>query len=220
MAGESMTRKEKSLWIETFAALIVRSERGHCQGCGLPVSKRAYRVPNLAGVFCSILCIETELFRFDHCRWCGERINRPYTGIESRLCSGDCRENYFAHVFGDCTAELGSGKRLLLWLEHKQPFIYRQIISGATTPAGHCQNPQCPDGENGFTASLAYLRSGTLFCSDACRVQANRSPNRQKSASKNPVFIGVSRNTSDSLALPPCPDISAWKQPLDEHGVG
>lgn len=185
--------------IVIFPALIVDREHGHCQGCGLPVSERAYRVPKLAGIFCSIACIETDLFRLDRCRWCAERISRPYTGIESRLCSENCRKNYFAHVFGDYTAELGKGKRLLLWLQRKQPALYREIAGSMALPEGYCANPDCPNGQNGQPASLAHLRAGTLFCSDTCRVQANRSPNHDFRPSKKAVFIEVSRNTNREL---------------------
>lgn len=196
---------------DIYRALSVEVERGYCQGCGLPISERAYRVPKVVGTFCSIACIETVLFGAEHCRWCGDKIGKPYNGADSRLCCPDCSKNHYAHVFGDYAATLGKGMRLKLWLERKYPATYRQIIGGAGTPEGFCQNPKCPNGENGLTASLTHLRAGSLFCSDACRVQANRSPNRQKSASKTPVFIEVSRNTFTGKA--PRPTQDAWSRP-------
>jgi hypothetical protein len=45
-------------------------------------------------------------------------MEKPYTSIEARLCSEDCRENYFARVRGDKSAALGTGVRLLAWLQH------------------------------------------------------------------------------------------------------
>jgi hypothetical protein len=70
---------------------------------------------------------------------------------------------------------------------------------GSAPVVGFCQNAKCKRGESGQSASLAHLRAGTRFCCDACRMQAQRSPNHQKSASKTPVFIEVSRNTSGEL---------------------
>lgn len=184
-----------------FTIFASEQLHGSCEACSMPLHRRkAYRVPKLAGMFCSIACIETALFGGEHCRWCAERIDRPYTGIESRLCSEDCRANYYAHVLGDYTAELGTGKRLLVWLQRKQPELYRRIIRGERAESGYCQNPRCPNGESGLTASLTHLRAGTLFCSDACRVQANRSPNHDFSHPKRAVFVEVSRNTSGGEA--------------------
>ena len=104
-------------------------QHGSCEGCGIEIRSEAYKVPGLAGLFDTLICIETALFGGSRCRWCAVETDRPYTSIESRLCSDDCRANYFAHVLGDRTARLGSGKRFLLWLQHKQPAIYRQLMT-------------------------------------------------------------------------------------------
>ena len=96
-----------------------------CEGCGLLPNGKVYRVPKLAGSFCSAACIETALFGNQHCRWCGCSLDKPYTSLESRLCGDVCHGNYHAHVLGDRSARLGTGKRLILWLQAQQPQLYR-----------------------------------------------------------------------------------------------
>jgi predicted nucleic acid-binding Zn ribbon protein len=177
--------------------------RGHCTACGDHIwTSGGYRIPGLAGLYCGMLCIEAGLFGLNHCRWCGHEMDKPYTSIESRLCSEDCSANYWAHVKGDSTAELGTGKRFLSWLQREQPLAYREIVSGGIAFEGFCRNPNCKRGEDGKPASLAHLRAGTRFCSETCKKQAARSPNPQKPASKTPVFIGFSRDTSPGKAFP------------------
>lgn len=201
-----------------FELLTITAGRGSCEGCGLPVSgERVYCVPNLPGVYCSMACVETKLFGQEHCRWCSRKMERPYTGIESRLCGEDCRTNYFAHVLGDYTAGLGNGKRLLLWLQHHQPGMYRQIIGGSVKPTGYCQNPSCPRGENGEPASLEHLRSGAKFCCEACSEQARRNVHSRKvltghfDPSQARQKCGFSRHASGEMGLgvnPPIFDVS------------
>jgi hypothetical protein len=131
---------------------------GACESCG---QSPAYRVPWLRGLRCSVTCIESALFGLEHCRWCGARMGKPYSGIGSRLCSEDCEENYNVHVLGDFSAELGSGTRLLLWLQREQPDTYRNLM-GRSAPNGLCQNPACKRGEDRQPASLAHLRAGAF----------------------------------------------------------
>ena len=86
----------------------VGSPRGNCEGCGMSIwSEGGYRVPSLSGIHCSIQCIETVLFGREQCRWCGRKMDKPYSSIDSRLCSRDCSEKYYAQVLGDKTARLG-----------------------------------------------------------------------------------------------------------------
>ncbi len=108
---------------------------GWCLGCGLHIFSGVYVIPGLGGTHCSVGCVETHLFGFDTCRWCANRIDKPYTGIDSRLCSQDCRENYMSHVMGDRSAALGSGKRLVLWLQSKE--TERKSKLGRPTKNGH-----------------------------------------------------------------------------------
>ena len=41
-----------------------------------------------------------------------------------------------------------------------------------------CRNPECTRGDDGGPGSLAHLRADALYCDDACRMAAQRSPNR------------------------------------------
>jgi hypothetical protein len=91
--------------------------REACAGCGLLVAD-GWRVPG-AGFNCSLLCVETVLFSGSACRWCGRKIEKSYTGIDSRLCSEDCSANYYARVRGDRSARVGSGVRLAAFLQEK-----------------------------------------------------------------------------------------------------
>jgi hypothetical protein len=125
-------------------------------------------------LYCSMGCIETELFGIGHCRWCGDEIEKPYTSVESRLCSDDCSENYWAHVMGDRSASLGTGKRYLLWLQRNHPKEYRESAGIKPAPEGFCSNPYCTRGESGQPASLSHLRAGTRFCSAACKMRLQR----------------------------------------------
>jgi hypothetical protein len=168
--------------------------RGNCEACGLPLGAKVYRLPKLAGLFCSIACIETEIFGGPHCRWCGAKMEKAYVSIDSRLCSEDCRQNYNAHVLSDGMAILGSGVRLLLWLKHTQPALYRKVTNHEETVGRSCANPRCPNGENGNPSTLDHLRAGTVYCSESCKKQSQRSPNRHFSRSKKAAFIEFSRD--------------------------
>ncbi len=165
----------------------------------------------MRGRRCSVTCIESELFGLGHCRWCGAQMGKPYSGIGSRLCSEGCEENYNLHVLGDFSAELGSGTRLLLWLQREQPNIYREL-TGRTAPNGLCQNPACKRGGNGQPASLAHLRKGSLFCSTDCRVQANRASKRVLNSHFDPsggrIKCGFSRNKTGKLMSQAIPTVS------------
>jgi hypothetical protein len=168
--------------------------RRRCRGCGLSLGTKAYRVRKLAGLFCAIACIETEIFGGPHCRWCGERMEKSYTSIESPLCSVGCAASYRAHVLEDGTAMLGSGKRLRLWLMRNAPVQVE--LEGR-----RCANPRCRKDEGKYPATIDHLRAGTLFCSASCKMQFQRSPNRHFSPSKRAVFIEDSSNDLPSKAF-------------------
>jgi hypothetical protein len=91
-----------------------------CDGCGLVLCYAAYSIPRLAGLYCSMSCIETGLFGHQTCRWCGSKMDKPYTTVDSRLCSEDCSANYYAYVMGDRSAAVGTGKRFSLWLQERR----------------------------------------------------------------------------------------------------
>ena len=134
----------------------------------------SYRVPGLRGQHCSISCMETVLFGQQHCRWCGKELEKPYTDIASRLCSRNCAANYSAQVMGDRSAALGSGTRLLLWLQRNNPAIYRKLTDTPLQYGKFCKNPDCTRGEDGQPGALDHLRNGSRFCCTECRVQAHR----------------------------------------------
>lgn len=124
-----LTLAERSKPMEiTFAMFQVSGNNLSCEGCGTHLSDRAIKIPGLAGVHCSLSCIEAHLFGSESCRWCGFKTEKAYTGIDSRLCSDGCSQSYYQHVVGDRTAALGTGKRFMLWLQRKRPDIYAQLV--------------------------------------------------------------------------------------------
>jgi hypothetical protein len=42
-----------------------------------------------------------------------------------------------------------------------------------------CRNPRCRRGDDKGPASLAHLRADAMYCNDACRMAATRSPKPQ-----------------------------------------
>ena len=174
----------------------VGSPRGNCEGCGMSIwSEGGYRVPSLSGIHCSIQCIETVLFGREQCRWCGRKMDKPYSSIDSRLCSRDCSEKYYAQVLGDKTARLGSGERFLLWLEENRAAVYRQLLGQGVPEGGYCQNPQCPNGEGGQTGSLALMRAGARYCNAVCRRAAQRVLTSQNRPSNRRYLCGNKRGS-------------------------
>ena len=174
----------------------VGSPRGNCEGCGTSIwSEGGYRVSGLPGIHCSIKCIETVLFGQERCRWCGRKTYKPHSSIDSRLCSRDCSEKYYAQVMGDKTARLGSGKRFLLWLEENRPAVYRQLIGKGAPESGYCQNPECPNGKAGQPGSLALMRAGARYCNAVCRRAAQRVLNPQNRPSNRRYLCGNKRGS-------------------------
>src|SRR5579862_6965032 len=114
-----------------FKKVVSPAADGSCDGCGVPMAARGrgIRIPGLRGVYCSMECIETGLFGHQACRWCGEMMEKTYSSLDSRLCSGDCSLNYRAHILGDHTAALGTGQRFIKWLQRNRPAIYRELVS-------------------------------------------------------------------------------------------
>ncbi len=111
--------------MEVFA--VSTEEPTPCSSCGnWRIGK--YRVPGISGVFCSVGCLETELFGQKHCRWCGRPMENPYTSIEARLCSENCSVSYWKHVKGDRSAALGSGKRFVGWLQENSPRAFAMLM--------------------------------------------------------------------------------------------
>ena len=180
----------------------VGSPRGSCEGCGtFTWSDGGYRVPGLPGIHCSIKCVETVLFGHERCRWCGRKMDKPHSSIDSRLCSRDCSEKYYGQVLGNKTARLGSGKRLVLWLAKNRAAVYRQLLGQGTPESGYCQNPQCPNGEGGQTGSLALMRAGARYCNAVCRRAAQRVLTSQNRPSNRRSLCGNKRGTFTGKAF-------------------
>jgi hypothetical protein len=178
------------------------NSKGHCAACGLSLGDEAYRLPGRASWFCSIACVEAELFGGPHCRWCGKGMEKPYTSLDSRLCSEGCTASYKAHVLGDRKAMLGSGKRLRLWAARNAPA--HMDLEGR-----RCANPRCRKDRGKYPATLDHLRPGSLYCSESCKKQAQRSPSRHFSPSTRRINIGFSRDTFGVKPLGVIPGASA-----------
>lgn len=65
-----------------------------------------------------------------------------------------------------------------------------------------CRNPCCTRGDDGGPGSLGHLRADALYCDDACRMAAQRSPNRQNQPSNSQCLCGSKANKSGSLVVP------------------
>jgi hypothetical protein len=127
--------------LETLQQFKTGAENEKCEGCGLRVAampdRQGYKIPGLAGLHCTIECVEVHLFGHEACRWCGSEMLKTYTGIDSRLCSDGCSQNYYRHVAplsSDQTARLGSGKRFLRWLQNNQPEAYALLAGKPVEP--------------------------------------------------------------------------------------
>src|SRR6516162_7462838 len=189
----------------------VGSPRGNCDGCGMFIwSGGGYRVPGLPGIHCSVKCVETVLFGHERCRWCGRKMDKPHSSIDSRLCSPACSEKYYAQVLGDKTARLGSGKRLVVWLANNRAAVYRQLLGQGTPESGYCQNPQCPNGEGGQPGSLALMRADARYCNAVCRRAAQRVLTSQNRPSHKPFSTGNKSNASSGKAF----RVNSRKKPL------
>ena len=65
-----------------------------------------------------------------------------------------------------------------------------------------CQNPRCRRGDDGGAGSLAHLRADALYCGDACRMAAQRSPNRQHVPSNRQYLCGSKPNKFGTMLAP------------------
>lgn len=144
--------------------------RGSCDDCGLYIwSDGGYRVPGLKGIFCSLVCLECAIAK--------------HTGQTKRIPG----------------APIGSGARLLAYLRIEAPALYRTLLGQRAAGSGFCQNPNCPNGEDGQPASLAHLRADALYCNRACQKAAQRSPNRQNRASNRQCLCGSKGDKSGGM---------------------
>ena len=117
--------------------------RGTCESCSLYIwSEGAYQIPKRRGYFCTVLCVECELFGNGNCRWCGRKLDTA-----RKFCTDNCRTQSNQTKFGD-------GTRLLNYLARYHPATYRELT------AKGCE--ECGDPLNG-------KRDGSRFCTDRCR---------------------------------------------------
>jgi hypothetical protein len=126
---------------------------GTCESCSLPLRNfGAYELPPLRGRFCSLLCIETELFGRGRCNWCGSSMDNSRSRAFCReYCQQECGK---AEAQG---ARFGDGARLRRWVGEKK--------------ARHCL--QCG-------GSLEGRRANAEFCSDDCKKRYTRRENAEK----------------------------------------
>ena len=118
--------------------------RSTCESCSLYIwSEGGYKIPNRKGYFCTILCVECELFGNGNCRWCGEKLKKG----AHKFCCESHRKQSNETKFGD-------GTRFLNYLARYHPATYRELT------AKGCEN--CGDPLNG-------KREGSRFCNDRCR---------------------------------------------------
>ena len=126
--------------------------RGSCESCRIFLwSDGALRVPGLRGIYCSILCVECELFGPGRCRWCAASLG----STAKKFCDGHCHRQSQGVRFGD-------GTRLLKFLSHQHPRLYGELVGKRGHACLSCDH------------SLEGKPSDTKFCSDACRKKFHR----------------------------------------------
>jgi hypothetical protein len=79
----------------------------------------------------------------------------------------------------------------------RRKHIPRRLATGRS-----CRNPRCTRGDDGGPGSIAHLRADAQYCNDACRMAAQRSPNRQNRTSNRQCLCGSKANKNGSM-LPP-----------------
>ncbi len=126
--------------------------RGSCESCKIFLwSDGALRVPGLRGIYCSILCVECELFRSGRCRWCAA----PLGSTAKKFCDAHCHRQSQLVRFGD-------GTRLLKFLSHRHPRLYEELVGKRGHACLNCDH------------SLEEKPSDARFCSDRCRKKFHR----------------------------------------------
>jgi hypothetical protein len=123
------------------------SPRGYCESCRLYIwSDGGLKVPGVRGYYCTVVCLECQLFGSGKCRWCGDKLD---SGAQ-KFCSESHRKQSNETRFGN-------GTRLLAFLARKQPGAYHRLTHRGDAFCLGCGDP------------LGDKRSGAQFCDDKCR---------------------------------------------------
>ena len=126
--------------------------RGYCEGCRLFLwSDGALKILGLRGLYCSVLCLECELFGQNKCHWCAA----PLGSTARKFCDDHCRRQSNRVKFGD-------GTRLLKFLSHEHPRLYKGLVGKRGHACLNCDH------------SLEGKPSDARFCSDRCRKKFHR----------------------------------------------
>lgn len=82
-------------------------------------------------------------------------------------------------------------------------FLFEQFGRDAVLAAERlCRNLRCTRGDDGGPRSLAHLRADALYCNDACRKGAERSPKRENQTPNRLYLCGSKPDNLGSLADP------------------
>ena len=126
--------------------------RGFCESCSSYIwSDGALKIPGVRGRFCSILCVEVQLFGPGRCRWCGEKLDSG----GQKFCCESHRKQSNETRFGD-------GTRLLNYLAQRHPGLHRRLLSQGQAVCLTCDDP------------LNSKRADARFCSDRCKKSYQR----------------------------------------------
>jgi endogenous inhibitor of DNA gyrase (YacG/DUF329 family) len=171
--------------------LIAEKIYGSCESCGLPLrdGTKAMHIPDLPGLYHSVLCAEQEIYERG-CNFCGGQL----PSNSHRFCSDRCANAAHACQFGD-------GQRLLAWLRAHSP----ELVGGA-----RCKEEErerkcacCGDPMNG-------KRRQAKYCSKTCQKRDERlrsqtgtgKPQRSQETATAPLCLqGVTDTQSAQIVL-------------------
>ncbi len=143
-------------WAALHAPVISETEMKkrkvpRCEACALYIEGfPGFKVPELRGLYCSILCVECGLFGKGRCRWCGSKT-------DNRFCGEACAKTEKRH-----TGEFGDGHRLLSFLRAHYGALAVQVCA-ETRRCKECDGILDP-----------AMRNDAMFCGDRCRMANHR----------------------------------------------